>query len=250
MEKTEQPTTDSKETTTTVDKVEPTQPNKEVAEIPENVFDDYEKEMERYIGATKKTDTKEDVIPAVKVEETQEVKTVTELPKKEESPTQESSTEVTDQSVLPEVKIEDLTFKRKGEEVPLMTVLQEFQKEGKLQEFVKDYTSKYYDYYSKTQEHSKTVKDFNASVEEYKQKVEILELKNLVNELGEANIKSKEYFENAVDKDNNVKYDDPEKAYKSYIADVEKRGQNLQKEYRRHGKQITPLLGILRIRMD
>lgn len=227
----EQPATDSKETTTTVEKkVEPTQPVTEVAETTvkpettENIWDDYKQEMKKYTGATQE-DTKKDVIPATKTGETPKVETVGEIPKKEEVVTDQPKVE--GETELPEIKIEDLTFMRKGEKIPLMRVLQEFEKEGILQDFVSDYTSKNYDYYGKTQEHSKTVKDFQLKVEAHKQRIEILEVRNLANELGEASIKPKEWFESAEDKDGNVKYDDPDKAYKNYIDDVSKRGQEL-----------------------
>lgn len=217
----EQPVTDSKE-------VEPTQPETEVAETTvkpettENIWSDYDKEIKKYTGATQE-DTKKDVIPAVKTGETPKVETVGEIPEKKEVKTDQPEGE----TELPEIKIEDLKIKRKGEEVPLTRVLQEFQKEGKLQEFVDDYTSKNWDYYSKTQEHSKAVKEFQAEVEAHKQRIDILEVRNLANELGEANIKPKEWFESAVDEEGNLKYDDPEKAHKSYMDDISKRGQEL-----------------------
>jgi len=201
--------------------VETTQPETEVVETTD--VDDIDKSLDREwevayptkdaetIPAKKQSEVREELAPDPKIEGTKGIE-------QKEEQKEETSEEVI------ELKIEDLTIKRKDEVIPIMTVLQEFHKAGQLQEFVDDYTSKRFDYYSKTQEHSKNVKDFDAGIEAQKSRMEAIEYKNFAMSIGEENLKTKDYFENTLDGEGNPKYDDPDKAFTNYMSDVKKKG--------------------------
>ena len=216
----EQPTTDSKEIQTTQPETEVVQDVDDIEKSLDNAMNDMGiTDEDTKTPAKRQSEMNEENAPEPTVEGTRKPDEV----KTEIKPDEKTDEVKTDEE--PEFKIEDLKIKRKGEEVPITTVLQEFHKAGQLQEFVDDYTSKKFDYYSKTQEHSKSVKDFNAEIEAQKSRMEAIEYKNFAISIGEENLKTKDYFENALDSEGELKFDDPDKAYQNYMSDVKKKGE-------------------------
>lgn len=222
METKEQPNKDSKEQVTE-EVTKTTQPDKEVAEKSVNLFEDYEQERKAFVPAPEKPAGKDEkVLPAQKVETKPEIKTEPEVkPKVEGTPEVKPEGEIPEGEVKPLIeRVKDWTIKRKDENIPVLEILDEFDKAGQLQDFFNDYTSKKFDYFRKTQDNSRDRDEWHKERDLNNQMVEAIQLENLANEIDERNLKDISFFKNAVNDEGELVYEEPEKALKKYQEGV------------------------------
>lgn len=188
-------------------------------EAMDNAFDSITPEAAETKG---KVEEKLETTPAEKKEPT-ETKVETKV---EETETDTKPEETKEDTSQPEEekpfieRIKDRTIKRKGEDVPVLEILETFDKAGELQSFFDDYSSKKFDYYMKTQENSRDKEGWHKERDLYNQEMTVVKLENLANEIDERNLLDIKHFKNATNEDGEFIYDEPEKALRKYQEEV------------------------------